>query len=235
LKQFWARETRADDLLEAWRELNRPYELNDYSGPSHGQLWTFDKGRKPVILTAVHGVRHTRSAAMGKANDANTAGLALALARALKVGCGTVARSDEQLDVNSDPQHPFKAALLAQLKPAEGSFLVDLHGMTDVHGVDVAVGVGADPDARTIATGERAANLLTKRGLSVDLGGTITKLNGAGPGTMTTWARAAGLVGIQIEVRQGLRSFRSPKPERVRLLAGLIDVVNDLIDRSAVT
>ncbi len=188
-----------------------------------------------MIVTAVHGVRHTRSAATGKANDANTAGLALVLARALKVGCGTVARSDEQLDVNSDPQHPFKTALLAQLEPAEGSFLVDLHGMTDVHGVDVAVGVGADPDARTIATGERAANLLTNRGLTVDLGGTITKLNGAGPGTMTTWARAAGLVGIQIEVRQGLRSFRSPKPERVRLLAGLIDVINDLIDRSAVT
>jgi len=226
--------TRSDGLLDAWRELNRPYEQNDYTGPRRGPMWELRKGRQPFIVTAVHGVRHTRSGAMGKANDANTAGLALLLRRAHKVAGGTVTRSDDRPDANSDPDHPFKAALLQALRPAPLTILVDLHGMSDGHGVDVAVGIGVAPKAPSRAAAERAAAVLEAHGLTVDFAGATTGFNGAGPGTVTTWAQAAGLAAFQLEIRQGLRSFRAPAPDRQRLLRAVSAVVRDLVPHSPI-
>ncbi len=208
--------------LEAWREANRPFELNDYTGPTSGPLWQFDRRRRSsVVITAVHGVRHTRSEAIGKSNDANTGGLALVLANEHKMSVGLVRRSDAALDVNSDPEHPFKAALIERLRPAPGHYLVDLHGMSDSYEVDVALGLGRDPSPEVLRSGERVRQALLAADLSVDFGGEATGLRGAGPGTLTTWAGGVGLIGLQLEIRQGLRSFRSPSSERTRLIRGL--------------
>jgi len=209
-------------MLEAWREANRPFELNDYTGPTGGSLWQFDRRRRSTgVITAVHGVRHTRSETIGKANDANTGGLALVLGNEHKMSVGLVRRSDEALDVNSDPGHPFKAALIELLRPAPGHHLVDLHGMSDSYGVDVALGLGRDPSPEVLRAGERVRRALLATDLSVDFGGEATGLRGAGPGTLTTWAAGIGLIGMQLEIRRGLRSFRSPSSDRIRLIRGL--------------
>lgn len=219
---------RADDLValdRRWREINGEFEQNDRTGPATGPLWRIDVRRAPVVVTAVHGVRHSRTGTDNKANDANTGGLALLLGSVAKVSAGVITRSSSDPDANAVTPHPFKDALASRLRLGAGEVLIDLHGMADHESVDVALGLGPTPNEASRAVAQQLADAFTRRGARVDLGGAVTGLEARGAGTMTAWSQSLGAAGVQVELAKRLRSFRSPASARQLTLEALLEAV----------
>jgi hypothetical protein len=214
-------------LAEAWRELNRPFEVNDHLGPSRGSRWSIKDKKAPLLLTSVHGVRHFREGVGMKANDANTGGLVLVLAHHLKCSAAVITRSGGNDDANTDPEHPFKAAVANDIRLDRVRLLVDVHGMADHPSADVAIGFGAAPGAATTAAAERIERRLAAAGLRVDLGGVDTGLKAAHPGTMTNWAHARGLAALQLEISRSRRTFQSSTAARAQFLRALAEALED--------
>ncbi len=201
-----------------WREFNRPFEANDFHGPSVGRLWDITDRGTALVLTAVHGVRHRRDGAGVKANDANTGGLALVLAHETRCSYGVVTRTGNGDDANSVVDHPFKLAMADKLHIGPGTLLIDLHGMSDHPTVDVAIGLGVDPDDVTTKAAHRVAARLRQIELRVDLGGEVTGLQARGDGTVTRWAQQRGASAFQVEIARHLRTFAGSAMTRARFV-----------------
>jgi hypothetical protein len=209
-------------------QLDTPFTENDLHGPSDGPQWLIEPAERPVVFTAVHGVVHHRPLVGSKSAEARTGGLVLALGTALRAGVGVILRTTEGADANFDPDHPFKRALLRQGLIGVGTALLDLHGMTDHHPVDIAIGRGADPE-RAEPLAELAVTAFEEQGFGVDPDGARCGLTGSGPGTVTTFAQRHGAIAIQVEIARRNRTFLTGSDRRLRLLKAFA-VLADRLD-----
>jgi hypothetical protein len=182
-------------------------------------------------VTAVHGVRHIRPGRGWKAQDAGTGGLARALAEVTSWSAAIVLRSERaDGDANFDDQHPLKAVLHQADLPGAGGVLLDLHGMAgQVGGADLALGLGQADDL-SLALAEVIAAAARKQGLRVMSDQLTTPFPGTSAGTMTSWAQENGAAAVQIEISPQLRFDHAPQPNRVRLVAALLEAMTE-IDR----
>jgi hypothetical protein len=216
----------ASAIAARWREANHDFELNDYTGPASGPLWRIDRTSSSTVITAVHGVRHARPGKPVKANDANTGGLALVVAKAVGASSGVMVRSSPDTDANSVTPHPFKDELSRKLALGPGHRLLDLHGMADHDRYDIAIGLGPAPDASTFEWAGSLAEAFTRHGARVDLGGEALGLTARGAGTMTAWAQGLGVSAVQVEIAKGWRSFQGSSTQRTALVAALLEALS---------
>ena len=171
-------------------------------------------GPATVVFSAPHAGAQTRNGWL-KPADSATGGLAETVAQLCRGRALTV--SGYQLDdPNWDVQPgPFKNALLENAGPQ--SFVFDLHGMKPSHGVDICIGTGASPDAKTLAVAERAAQLAREMGFAE------VRLNdpyaGRHPGTVTSFLQSKQIRCLEIEISS---RYRDPKhsPENAERLVG---------------
>jgi hypothetical protein len=205
-------------LDRAWRSANRPFELNGTGRPAEGPAFEVSQGARPLVFAAVHAVAHQRGSEVRKRKEANTGGLALALSSYLGGSSAVVYRSDGQLDANRAQEHPLKDALEGLVGP--GVVLVDLHGMSDVHGLDFVVGRGPKPES-SAQIGDLLVDCLRARGFDVDADGAVTGFTARDPGTMTAWAQGHGAVAVQLEIAHRNRSFPTDEDRRLRFLDAL--------------
>ncbi len=208
-----------------WRRKNLPFELNEHQGPSEGPYWEVGFGRLSVLLCSVHGVRHRRggeeSTSPPKANDANTGGLVRTLSNDIQCSYAIVLRTEPWVDANSDLAHPLKLELALSLPKSGVRSVVDIHGMTDHHKVDIAIGLSSNEPSST-ALADLIATPLEEAGFRVDRDGSTSGLQARGAGTMTTWAQQLGYQAIQVEIAKRCRSFRDTSPEQLCLLYGAL-------------
>lgn len=202
-----------------WHALNQPFTLNDYMGPAAGSCTLVVEGRHQVVFSAPHAVHHSRNG-LHKSNDANTGGLALALAHHLESSAIALRRGGRQFgDPNADLEHPLKDAAAPLVGP--GTMFVDLHGMADREH-DVIVGLGAVPTPRAFRAAEQFVGAARAQGVSATIADDETGFNARGEATMTTWALRRGADALQLEIARNLRSRRAPAERRGALLRALI-------------
>lgn len=162
-----------------------------------------------------------------KSAEARTGGLAQVLAASLDTSVAVILRGVGEPDANFDPQHPLKLALLQQQLVGPRMAVIDLHGMTDDHAPDVAIGWGPHPElAEPLAA--LAVTAFEENGFRVDPDGAESGLYGAGDGTITTFAQRHGSPGIQVEIARRNRTFLSGTERRFRLLRSFGRLVDDI-------
>lgn len=211
-------------LGKRWHQLNEPFARNDNLGPDSGSCALVVEGPLPLVCSAPHAVHHGRHGSV-KLNDANTGGLALALAHHLGGSAIALRRGGEEFgDPNHDREHPLKDAAAHLVGP--GVVFLDLHGMADREH-DVIVGIGAAPTARSFRLAERFANIATRNGIVATVADEETGFNANGPATMTMWALDRGADAMQFEIAHNLRTVRAAPERRTALLRSFVQVFGD--------
>lgn len=204
-----------------WHALNDPFTLNDHTGPDRGSSVLIEIGRRPLVFSAPHAVHHFRDGQL-KTNDANTGGLAIALARQLGGSAIALRRGGHEFgDPNADLDHPLKREAVALVGP--GVTLVDVHGMADREH-DVIIGLGAAPTVGSGQLAERFVVVAAQHGIVATIADADTGFNAKGATTMTTWASARGASALQLEIARRLRSVKAPPDRRTALLRTFLDV-----------
>lgn len=202
-------------IARRWHELNQPFTHNDFHGPTDGPCTLVVPGTAPIVCSAPHAVHHARHGAI-KLNDANTGGLALALAAHLGGSAVVLRRGGLEFgDPNHDAEHPLKDAAAPLV--GRGVTLVDLHGMADREH-DVIVGLGASPTKRSFRLAELFANTASRLGIASTVADHETGFNAAGPTTLTTWAQARGADAVQFEIAHNLRTAHAEPERKIALL-----------------
>jgi len=200
---------------------------NDLHGPLTGPPWLIQAGARPVLFSAVHGVVHHRPGVGMKSAEARTGGLALVLAALLHTSVAVVLRATDTPDANCDPHHPLKQALSEQGLVGPTVAVIDLHGMTNDHRPDIAIGWGPDPQLAAPLAG-LAASAFRAQGFEVDPDGRHSGLYGAGDGTITTFSQRHGSPAIQVEIARRNRTFLTGAERRHRLLRSFRQLVEDI-------
>jgi hypothetical protein len=185
-------------------------------------------GTAPFVFTAPHDKTHHRLAdneLIRKMSEPGTGALARLLAVEL---CGTSAVNISDVgDANWDAAHPLKDILLRDNRIGPGTYLLDLHGMLDKHGIDIAVGPGRYPE-RSESLVEPLATSLRDAGFSVlvDRDG---RFAARGEHRVTTWAQSRGADAIQIEISASLRRLKLDHPRHVELQKAFYQPLSSLI------
>jgi hypothetical protein len=208
-------------VVTEWHRRNDPFTHNDHLGPSSGPITLVEIGERPLVCSAPHAVHHTRDGAL-KLNDANTGGLALALAAHLGGSAIALRRGGPGSgDPNHDADHPLKTAAAPLVGP--GVTLLDLHGMAD-RDHDVIVGIGAAPTARSFRLAELFTNAATRLGIVAIVADDDTGFTASGATTMTSWALARGADALQFEIAHNLRTVRADPARKIALLRAFTEV-----------
>ena len=208
-------------VAKRWHQLNIPFTVNDHVGPGSGPCWLVVERDLPVVWSAPHAVHHGRNGTL-KLNDANTGGLALALAEHLGASAVALRRGGLEFgDPNHDVEHPLKDAAAGLVGP--GVTFLDLHGMADREH-DVIVGLGAAPTKRSFRLAELFVNAAARQGIAATVADDETGFNASGPATMTTWALHRGADALQLEIAHNLRTVRAEPARKVALLRSLAEV-----------
>ena len=185
-------------------------------------------GTAPFVFTAPHDKAHHRlvdDVLQRKMSEPGTGSLARLLAAELH-GLSAVNASDIG-DANWDASHPLKDVLLADNRIGPGTYLLDLHGMLDKHGIDIAIGQGRYPE-RSESLVEPLATSLRDAGFSVlvDRDG---RFAARGEHRVTTWAQSRGADAIQIEISASLRRLKLDHPRHVELQKAFYQPLSSLI------
>lgn len=194
------------------------FSAEGYRGSNaHGSSIIVRNRYSPLLLTAPHATKHGRFDGI-KDEDAFTGSLALLLGRELESSVIAAAHCDP------DTQHPTQLsrdflAALDELAP-EHHLLVDVHGMSDHHGVGVCIGTGAvDPADDTLAP--VVESLL--RGLESFTPSVNVPFSAQAPYTLTTHAQTLGIPAIQVEIAARYRTpGKGDEKEHARFIEHLI-------------
>jgi phage replication-related protein YjqB (UPF0714/DUF867 family) len=178
-------------------------EMGTYAAPS-----TFLMGEAAgamVLFTAPHAVCHYTTTAPPGVKGADVGTGELAFAAAKQWGCAAlVARSPWQGNANADPVDScvFKQRVLHMLTTditVKG--VVDIHGMSDAHLLDVCVGSGGGGSALA----EAVAGVFTTAGFNVVVD---EPFSASRRGTVTREVTEAGFPAVQLELSATVRSCR---------------------------
>lgn len=181
----------------------------------------------PFVFTAPHDKAHHRLAdgvLQRKMSEPGTGALARLLASELR-GVAAVNLSDVG-DANWDADHPLKEMLGDGGYVGAGSYVVDLHGMTDQHGIDVAIGPGRFPD-RSRSMIEPLRSALDVAGFTV-LVDTDGRFAARGEHRVTSWAQSLGADAIQVEISATIRRLALDHPRQRDLQGAFMDALTSL-------
>lgn len=173
-----------------------------------------------VLLTAPHAVPHAQhptplAGPDRKKHDGATGQIAETIAHVTGTSALIVCPPWTG-NANADPLDwcPFKQAMVTMIAGREVNYVLDLHGMSAHHGVDVCAGNGGTaPDMLT----EDLCGFLTDAGLSYSINKPFAAL---GAGTVRANASAAGAWALQLEFAPHCRDpHRHPGPTGALLYA----------------
>ena len=127
-------------------------------------------------------------------------------------------------DANWDASHPLKDALNERLRA--DTFLLDLHGMTDQHGIDIAIGPGRFPE-RSESLVDPIRSALEDAGFNV-LFDTDGRFAARGEHRVTSWAQARGADAIQVEISATIRRLALDHPRQRELQQAMSNALKSL-------
>jgi hypothetical protein len=207
-------------LLSLWAAEEQVFAAERYSGAETGpEAMSYPRGSR-LALSAPHAVNVLRNGAL-KFADLGTGGLCVALAMACNVS--SVVRSqttDEPADwTGRDDQ--FARKLLGLLEGAE--VVLDLHGMSDHHGVDICLGRGPAPSPEQDQLIDLFLKHLAGLRISVD-----EPFSGRPAHTIMSLLASRGQLGLQVEIAGRWRSPADQPESAASLITGLARIIRDL-------
>jgi hypothetical protein len=201
-------------LVHQWKVAEEDFAANRYDGRAPSALEIIEATSRPwLILTAPHAVNHWRAGNL-KIADRGTGGLVRVLSRTL--GClGIINAKQTYSDPSYDDQHALKDVLEHHIR--EDYLLVDLHGMVDQRDLDVEVGMGRRPSAKSQELADIVESALTAASLNVAHHEVYISPQ---PQSLTNWGLSRGVASIQVELAARVRPpLGSPRACKALLLA----------------
>jgi hypothetical protein len=203
--------------LARWSEFEASYRRGSYAGngePASSRLVGNLQGG--VLFTAPHAVNHFRNGRQ-KLAEIGTGGLAEVLAAEMAAAALT-ADGSSATDANWDDeaQSLFKQRIRSVLQPE--LLVLDLHGMRDDYGIDVSIGRGPGPTARSLAVCDRLVKTLTAMGLSSAID---RPFDAKRAGTVVSFVQEQGGAALQLEIARRLRRPEEEPEAASRLLSAL--------------
>jgi hypothetical protein len=201
-----------------WGSAEPVYRENGYSGPGQPGATRHIPGAADVLFTAPNAVNYFRGSYQHRA--ARWTGSAVeALAAVTGKAALAMAGPPSQIPCTLTPEPAFAARVTELITPT--TFIVDVLGMLDRQ-VDVCLGLGPLPDARSIAVAEHVTRALTARGVRVATGEPFAGLT---PVAVVAYAQVhLSVSALQVAVAAGLRDpDAAPTPALL-----LLDVLRDV-------
>ena len=184
----------------------------------------FRRGSGPVLISAPHAVDHYRSGLV-KESDMGTGGLAFYLGEVLDASVVVLQFGRFPWEVWDEREDAFAGVLRRELFGGDVGLVVDLHGMSDSHGVDVCVGRGPVPGMTEGLFAERFMDLGTRNRLLVSVD---DPFDASPQYTVTNFVQGCEVPAVQIEVAKRFRQVENDPKGFIRaaeLIAGVIDEV----------
>jgi hypothetical protein len=212
------------ELLAEWMRLEERYRANSYNGSGASDEIHVSCEARGLLLVAGHSVAQTRSGRRKKP-DLRTGGLAELVGAHAGVSVLTAVGSGSG-DPNRDEEHPLKLAL-RELAPTH-AVVIDLHGMSDEHELDLCVGSGNAVQQSGLAA--RCVRGAEEAGLEVSLDEPFPARRRA---TLTSTAQRLGCDAIQLEIAARRRDPAVRGDEALVLVRWLLDFVAAVAPRPA--
>lgn len=206
------------ERARTWDLRERKYRANDYYGAGRPAAVEILDGSARLLLTAPHSLHHFRHGRK-KSADRYTGSYAELLHAALDARAVIPTGPIGSWDTWEDRDDPFRHALDRLCTPS--TLVVDLHGMSDSHGVDVCLGLGPAPSTASEDVAHHLAEDL--RPYRVSIG---TPFSATPHYTVTAYVQTRTPAdAIQIEMAANIRN-PAQDPERSadflrRLIRGL--------------
>jgi hypothetical protein len=182
-----------------WLEHNRPFSANHAYGQDAPNAVRFTARSGEYLFTAPHAVHHYRDETLpDKQSDARTGGLAELLGQ--RLNCSVLAASGFVQEWHSwqERQDDFPRRLKQAVHG--GRFVIDFHGMSDSHDVDVCLGLGAYPSEKTQRIAKALVKALHPLNVQIDTPFTATPAF-----TVVSFVQSLGGDGLQVEIAAYLR------------------------------
>jgi hypothetical protein len=175
------------------------YSDNRYDGLNKPGSLRVVGGNSSLIFSAPHSVNHRRDGKT-KLADRGTGALAEYLADTLGGLALTIDGANLE-DPNWDTRiGPFKHRLALLATP--GSMIIDLHGMSDSHGMGVCIGLGPSPADLEHRLVDSLTLNLRSYGISYEVN---TPFDATPPGTVTRFVQRSGFHALQLELAASYR------------------------------
>ncbi len=208
-------------LCDAWIRLNAPYAARANHGAAAPNSVSYYYGNNPhknrVVITAPHAVRHERDSLVKKA-DLWTGGLCALLSQLTNCTAITAAGYVKQWHSWTERSDDFKDALTQAV--ADNLIVLDMHGMRDLHGVDVCLGLGPNPSARVYDIAHQIQAALSPLRISINQPFAATKAY-----TVTSYVQSIGGEGLQVEIATHLRNPAKRMAEAAAFARSMAEVI----------
>lgn len=209
----------AAELASAWTVREAAYAANRYAGRLDGPAVTTRCGTRPLLLSAPHAVNHPRDG-KSKMADRRTGGLAEVLADELGAYLLVLAGPLEHADEWAERTDDFRRAL--DTAADAGLLVVDIHGMSDSHGLDVCLGLGERASALSRDAADTLRSALERAGFTVAVG---KPFPATAPHTVVSRVQAVGGHAVQVEIAARLRRPDADPGTAGRLVSVLRDAL----------
>lgn len=207
-------------LLTLWIEEEKVFAAERYSGSMTGPEAVSHPRGSRVALSAPHAVNVLRNGAL-KFADLHTGGLCAALAKRCDVSSVVRSRTTEEPTGWAERDDQFAEGLLGLLDEAE--VVLDLHGMSDDHGVDICLGRGTAPSPEHDELIDLFHDHFRGLRISVD-----EPFSGRPAHTVMSLLASRGQLGLQVEIARHWRDPADLPESAAVLIEGLAAVIRDL-------
>lgn len=213
-----------NDFLDEWLALEEVFSINNYNpiGDDEVIYLDGDSDNHRVLFCAPHALNHYRNNQL-KVADVFTGSLCQLLAKQTNQP-GLVAIAPTKESDNLGFGHDYINHI--KNKVDTGVLIVDIHGMSDLHGYDICIGTGPNPSDRVNELAENLANDLSEYKISINY-----PFSALAKHTITNFVQA-DLKGdsIQIEIASRLRQPHHNGQDSKIFLEKITNVINDYLE-----
>jgi hypothetical protein len=186
---------------------------------------SYREGSRPVLVTAFHATPPVRDGHARPA-ESDSGVLADVLHETFGYSCLTIV-GPQSGDANWDPNHPARSRLETIL--GEFDLVLDLHMMRDVHGPELCIGLGPEPNAASGSLAAFAGFAAVERGIACSINWPFP----AKPRTTTAFVQSRSGTALQLET--AVRLYEPETGSTARLLAWWSMLDRHLRTRARVT
>jgi hypothetical protein len=202
--------------LQRWVAAEVKYAANHYDGLGGLGEYRWLDGSGGVVFVAPHATNHMRDG-VRKLADRWTGGLADVLHEVLAAPVLIVIGVQPEFPDFTTRADGFARCLF---DAAQDRAVIDIHGMSDSWGVDVCVGVGANPSDEVEELG-----ILVWEAFAGFNRGWNNPFSGAAPHTVLSGLQAKGHTAVQVELAARLRDPVGHPDEALQVLEAFSTIV----------
>lgn len=182
------------------------------------------EGKIPFMISAPHGVSQVR---LGNPKVAEPGSLSLALELCKRTGAHLIAKTQNcNDDANFEEICPYKDVLVKYIKSHDIKFLIDIHGLKKIRGMDINIGTYL---GENIKPNEKAFDFLNEKLESEGFVVSIDQPFFASPNSVATYvSKNCGIWTIQLEVNYKITNEYQNVERLTDLVGCLVEFIENV-------